>query len=125
MQLFKQRGWTTFIADRLVFRVLLLANLGVAAMTGLVCMLGGWMYQVQPAAMQVLFWVGFFVGLYVSQTILFVVESATRTTMVLFAESATEFAEVHTELYDNMKEGWKESYPEAWDRAPAIATPVV
>ena len=34
LRLFRERGWTTFISDRLVFRVLLLANLGVAAVTG-------------------------------------------------------------------------------------------
>ena len=129
IRLFRERGWTTFIGDRLVFRVLLLANLGVATVSGVLCSLVfGMLVSFDPALLQVLFWVGFLVGLYVSNTVLFVVESATRTTMVLFAESATEFAVVHGELHEELKTGWATSYPDAWERttvATAIATPVV
>ena len=96
VRLFKQRGWTTYIADRLVFRVLFLANIGVATLTGLVCLCASWimMGTEDAVSLHIAFWVSFIIGLLVSQTILFVVESATRTTMVLFAESATELIEV-------------------------------
>lgn len=137
VRLFRERGWTTFIADRLVFRVLLLANLGVAAVTGLICMLVGWIYVAGSVSVEVdvlqgilhgIFWIGFLMGLYISSTILFVVESATRCTMVLFAESASEFAEVHMELCEDLKGGWAKSYPDAWNNAQqavVAATPVV
>jgi hypothetical protein len=123
--LFKQRGWTTFISDRLIFRVLFLANLGVAALTGALCTIGAW--SMGSSTDLGAFRLGFLIGLYVSSTILFVVESAARTVMVCFAESASEFQEVHGELYEEMKGGWSESYPDAWNSAPAvaIATPMV
>ena len=135
VKLFRERGWTTFIGDRLVFRVLFLANLGVAAVTGVLCSIvfglqmffQGYSRDVTVPLLQVFFWIGFFVGLYVSNTVLFIVESATRTTMVLFAESANEFALVHGELYQELKTGWAASYPDAWEHtalATATATPI-
>jgi hypothetical protein len=126
--LFKQRGWTTFISDRLIFRVLFLANLGVAALTGGLCAIGAWIMGGGQEGGLGAFWLGFLIGLYVSSTILFVVESAARTVMVCFAESASEFQEVHGELYEEMKGGWSESYPDAWNGTPAVAvvaTPMV
>jgi hypothetical protein len=125
--LFKQRGWTTFISDRLIFRVLFLANLGVAALTGGLCTIGALIMGGGQEGGLGAFWLGFLIGLYVSSTILFVVESAARTVMVCFAESASEFQEVHGELYEEMKGGWSESYPDAWNGTPAVAvaTPMV
>ena len=133
VRLFSERGWTVFISDRLVFRVLFLANLGVGALTGLLCMLVGWIVMmiapghVNVGALHGLFWIGFIIGLYVSGTLLFVVESATRTAMILFAESATEFAQVHEELHQDLKDGWSKSYPDDYAQAVAIAeaTPVI
>eukprot|EP00977_Amphora_coffeiformis_P022526 scaffold10926_cov163-Amphora_coffeaeformis.AAC.11 len=128
VQLFKTRGWTTFIADRLVFRVLFLANIGVAVLTGFVCLFATWIMGAGDSlTLHIVFWVSFVIGLLVSQTILFVVESATRTTMVLFAESTTEFAEIHGELYEDLKGGWSATYPDAWSRAAPVvtATPLV
>ncbi|KAI2497370.1 choline transporter-like protein [Fragilaria crotonensis] len=119
MNLFRQRGWTTLIADRLVFRVLLFCNLGVAAICGLFAILcdmavGGFFVTSSSdlsTSHGIAFVFAFLVGLFISNVALFVVESAVRTVIVCFAESPAEFEEHHPELYEVMKAGWAEAYP--------------
>ena len=119
MNLFRQRGWTSIIADRLVFRVLLFCNFGVAATCGLVALLcdmavGGFLATDDTdlsMSRGIAFWVAFLVAFFISNTALFVVESAVRTVIVCFAESPAEFEEHHPELYERMKAGWAEAYP--------------
>mmetsp|Transcript_11583 Transcript_11583/g.17007 ORF Transcript_11583/g.17007 Transcript_11583/m.17007 type:complete len:540 (+) Transcript_11583:101-1720(+) len=116
IQLFRHRGWTTIIADRLVFRVLFFCNLAVAAVSGSLAILcdfaAGPFFPGDNEASHVLsFFVAFFVGLFISNVVLFVIESAVRTAIVCFAESPAEFDEHHPDLSENMKAGWAEAYP--------------
>ena len=116
MNLFRQRGLTTVIADRLVFRVLLFCNLGVATTCGLLAILcdmanGGFLSDDPTTSRYLSFFTAFIVGLFLSNVALFVVESAVRTVIVCFAESPEEFAEHHAELSEVMKSGWAEAYP--------------
>ena len=68
-------------------------------------------------------WTGFFLGLILSGICLFVVQSAIRTSIVLFAESPDEFAEAHVELHDDMKTNWEKSYPGIFQNE--LATPLL
>ncbi|KAL7568827.1 hypothetical protein ACA910_007240 [Epithemia clementina (nom. ined.)] len=120
IDLFKARGWTTLITDRLVFRVLLLANLGISALTGAVCVLimvfigynripnaDAW-----DAAMNGAFWFGFIIGLIVSNTVLYVVESAVRTIIVCFAEQPGEGGGGSEALLQEFRETYATTHPE-------------
>lgn len=127
--LFRHRGWTTFISDRLVFRVLLFCNLVVAGLSGGVAVLVdaavGPIFvddnsQDAGSSAVAAFWLGFLLGLVMSNTVLFVIESAVRTVIVCFAESPAEFQECHPDLCDEMKKGWAESYPEVWRQQRAV-----
>lgn len=123
IELFKARGWTTLITDRLVFRVLLMANLGTAALTGAFCVLlmlfmgstkvgnSDW-----PVALGAAFWIGFVIGLIISSTVLFVVESAVRTVMVCFAEQPT--MDVDAPVHAELKETYAATYPNLFQATP-------
>merc|ERR1712150_170856 len=66
------------------------------------------------------FLVGLIMGLIISSTSLFVIESAVRTIIVCFAESPTEFEENHPQLYQRMMDGWNETYPEIFAEATEL-----
>jgi len=123
LNLFRQRGWGTFISDRLVFRVLLMCNLGIAALSGCVALLVDMTMgsTFQGDSKVIAFFVGFVLGLLVSNTGLFVVESAVRSCIVCFAESPAEFDEAHPDLSEEMKSGWAEAYPTVWASQVSIA----
>ena len=118
IDLFKARGWTTLITDRLIFRVLMFANLGIAALTGAVCVLlmvflGHNRFSSADdynAALAVAFWIGFIVGIIISNTVLFVVESAVRTIMVCFAEQPGE-GSGRTQLSHELRSTYAATYP--------------
>ncbi|CAB9525936.1 Protein PNS1 [Seminavis robusta] len=123
ISLFQNRGWSSFVADRLVFRVLSLANLAVAIVSGAsACLTDVMAGPVMPPddsgdltpSRLVAFFSGFIIGILVSNTALFVMESAVRTVIVCFAESPTEFYECHPDLCELMRSGWAAAYPDAW-----------
>ena len=141
VSLFTNRGWSTFASDRLVFRVLYFANLGVAILSGgAACLadvvagpflppeqsldssVGGANDADQDlsASRWVAFLIGFLLGATISHTALFVIESAVRTVIVCFAESPAEFQECHPVLCQLMKDGWAEAYPEQWAECPIV-----
>jgi len=116
MTLFQTRGWMTIIADRLVFRVLFFCNLALAAFVGsmgVLCNFGmnGFRNDDRSSSMIESFWIAFLIAFLISNTVLFVVESAVRTVIVCFAESPAEFQEHHSELYEPMQAAWTEAYP--------------
>lgn len=133
VNLFKTRGWTSFVADRLVFRVLALCNIGIAVASGfasvLVDSLVGSVFNFELdedgslVSHFVVFFCGFFFGIFLSSTAMVVVESAVRTVIVCFAEQASELEGAHPDLSEEMTQGWAQAYPEAW--ASIVATPVV
>ena len=118
IDLFKARGWTTFITDRLIFRVLLMANLGIAALDGALCILLAYFIEFSKVGTSdwagifaAAFWFGFFVGLVVSMPALFVLESAVRTIIVCFAEQPI-VAEGGNPMLQNLKETYAATYPD-------------
>lgn len=119
--LFKNRGWSSFVADRLVFRVLYSVKLvvgiccgGMAALLGLIA---NFSHMSDSGGVGVLacFYLGALVGLITSSVSLFVIESAVRAVIVCFAESPAEFQEHHPQLCETMRNGWAAAYPEVWD----------
>jgi Plasma-membrane choline transporter len=125
VNLFKTTGWTTFIADRLVYRALMLCQLGIAVLTGIFSVLMDMVLgpvfvddnsdgNQDLGSQQMSFLLGMFLGLFLSSTVLTVVESAVRTVIVCFAESPGEFAMHHPDLCAEMTRGWSETYPDAW-----------
>jgi hypothetical protein len=116
--LFKNRGWSTFASDRLVYRVLLFAHLSVAILCGGSACLVDIIFGGNVAATRLVsFFIGFILGLLISSTSLFVVESAVRTVIVCFAESPAEFQECHPDLCQVLRQGWAEAYPSVWTAA--------
>jgi len=111
--LFKNRGWTTLIADRLVFRVLFFCSLAVGALVGsfgLLCNATIGPLFAEGSSI-ISFLIFFLIGVLISNVVFFVVESAVRTVIVCFAESPAEFQEHHPELSEVMQAGWNEAYP--------------
>jgi Plasma-membrane choline transporter len=149
VRLFKHAGWTTFINDCLVFRVLCMCQFAAATLTGLSSMAlyaavsgggggsaaasatsttandddgDGASYSTTLALMYVF---GFVMGLLASNPVLFVLESAARTIMVCLAEQPYQFANAHPELFETLTKGWSEAYPEAWQQQKAVSTTAV
>ena len=139
--LFQNRGWSSFVADRLVFRVLYSTKLVVGICCGgvaaLVDIMAGPLFVVgaddatkagaavngngegdlDPVAYSHIlsFYLGALVGLITSSVSLFVVESAVRAVIVCFAESPAEFQEHHPQLCETMRQGWATAYPDVWN----------
>ncbi|KAI2497367.1 Plasma-membrane choline transporter [Fragilaria crotonensis] len=119
MNLFRQRGWTTLIADRLVFRVPVFCDIGVVVVCeffAILCHMAVRGFFVTSdndlsSSHGIAFVVAFLVGVFIHNVALFVVESAVRTVIVCFAESPAEFEEHHPELYEIMKALWAVAYP--------------
>jgi len=127
VSLIKNTGWTSFIADRLVFRVIFFCHLSIGVISGfssvIVDKIVGPVFldkdeegegDLRFYSHLVAFVFGAMLGMFLSSTALFVVESAVRTVIVCFAENPTEFAVCHPELGDEMTKGWSETYPDAW-----------
>lgn len=127
--MFQAQGWSAFISDRLVYRVLYSVHIGVGLMAGCAALLGdmatGPVFgkdvnshsDSDTAEMSHLlcFFLGLIIGMILSSVSLFVVESATRSIIVCFAESPMEFQEHHPDLCEEMKQGWSQAYPQAWN----------
>jgi len=120
IELFKARGWTTLITDRLVFRVLIMANLGTAALSGALCVLLMLFLGINKfhskddwsIALVIAFWVGFVIGLIISNTVLFVVESAVRTVMICFCEQPMMDPQQARPELQELKETYAATYPD-------------
>mmetsp|Transcript_481 Transcript_481/g.783 ORF Transcript_481/g.783 Transcript_481/m.783 type:complete len:546 (+) Transcript_481:129-1766(+) len=115
--LFWQNGWSTFVSDRLVYRVLGLAKVGIALLSGALTMaiqtaLG--YGSTDDSAPLLLFLAGSIFGYLLSSTSLFVVESAVRTIIVCFAESPADLERTQPALYRELQKGWSQTYPKAW-----------
>jgi len=131
MNLFQARGWSSFLADRLVFRVLYSTKLvvgiscgGMAAGADLVfgpffpaddTLTGDDDFNPADGSHVLCFYLGALVGLITSSIALFVLESAVRAVIVCFAESPAEFQEHHPQLCEQMRRGWAAAYPDVWN----------
>ena len=106
VNLFRDRGWTTIISDRLVVRALFLVSFVIGALTGCLGValagLTNWMSDFGGASIPLAFFVPFFCGVALSTVLLAVVNSAVDTVIVSFAEAPLEFERNHPGLYTQM-----------------------
>jgi len=118
LQLFRSKGWSAIITDDLVDNVLFMVSLGVGLITGFVALcleavdnslLNGIGYGGDGFAS---FLIGFLVGLVFSNIIFSIIGSSVNATIVLFAESPSEFQHNHPELDQLMRQSWREAWPD-------------
>jgi len=116
--LFKHRGWETIIADDLVGGCLGFVSLLFGVLIGVLCLImeasSDW-FEVfgKDASQPVAFGLGFVIGFVVNAVILNVIGSAVNATIVLFAESPSEFASNHPSLSFEMRSAYVEYFPDS------------
>jgi Plasma-membrane choline transporter len=118
-ELFEKRGWTTIVSDDLVQNVLLLTSLAMGGMTGCFAHTITQMYDLSITPLQGAgmssFVVGTVIGLVLSNIVFSVVSSAVNTVLICFASSPVEFEANHSLLSSEMRQAWREVWPDALD----------
>ena len=113
MTLFRNRGWTSIVADMMIDTVLFMVSLGVGVLLGLVAVIVGVAAgMAQDATLGVAFFLGFLVGYAMCQTLFSIVSSAVNTVIVCYAEAPSEFEMNHPQLSANMRDSWRQAWPE-------------
>jgi hypothetical protein len=67
-----------------------------------------------------MFLIGFVFGFCISYPIMILLETASRSVMVCFAEAPSDLASSRPDLYEILVEGWSAAYPEAWREQKAV-----
>jgi len=132
--LFKQRGWSSLVADYLADAVMFTMKITISLTTGL---MGLWLVRydddifagigIEADEDDVIgFCAGFLFGFIVSSIMMELVGSAINAVIVCFAEAPGIFYENHRELCEEMVEAWKSAYPdECADDFSSVPTAVV
>jgi hypothetical protein len=124
--LFQRAGFTAFVGDVLVHRVVFTVVLAVAALTGLTALPVAavlWTARDTPfdtGDLSLMFLIGFVFGFCTSYPIMILLETASRTVMACLAEAPSDFASSRPDLYEILAEGWSAAYPEAWREQKAV-----
>lgn len=121
MTLFRNRGWTSIIADVMVDTLLRLLSVAVALFSGLFFLLT--MYLIDSDALvQDGSWVfglltifAMLIGYMMAITVFSVVGSAVNTVIVCYAEAPNEFQANHPLLSERMTDAWRRAYPHHLD----------
>lgn len=121
MTLFRNRGWTSIIADVMVDTVLRLLAVAVALFSGLLFLLtmylidndilvqdGSWVFGVLTIFAML-------IGYMMAITVFSVVGSAVNTVIVCYAEAPNEFQTNHPLLSERMTDAWRRAYPHHLD----------
>ncbi len=113
MTLFKSRGWTVIISDMLVDSVLSMVAMGVGVLTGIIGILVAQAagIDLSQGMAVIAFVLGFLVGFALAATLFSVVSSAVNTVIVCYAEAPAEFQQNHPRLSDEMREAWRQAWP--------------
>ena len=112
MQLFRNRGWTVIIADMMIDSVLNFVALGIGALTALVSLLLALALQMgETGTLGTGAIIGFILGFGMSATLFSVVSSGVNTVIVCYAEAPNEFQANHPELSSNMRNAWRQAWP--------------
>jgi len=128
VELFKARGFTTFITNDLIYHVLRFTNVIVGILTGIVAILvqsqvdkshttddnmsylyGSIESSPPPAALSM--GLGFFVGISISCVMMQVVKSAVNTLIVCFADDPHKFEENRPQVTTRIAEAWGKAFP--------------
>ena len=121
MTLFRNRGWTSIIADVMVDTLLRLLSIAVALFTGLLFLLVTYIiagdYFEPEGSLILAFLVAFplAIGYLMSITVFSVVGSAVNTVIVCYAEAPSEFQTNHALLSERMTDAWRRAYPDHLD----------
>lgn len=116
MTLFKNRGWTSIITDLMVDTVLNLVGFGVGAITALVgVVIGASLGLGSGATLVTAGLIGFALGYGMSSVLFSVVSSAVNTVVVCYAEAPNEFHTNHPQLASNMRDAWREAFPDTFN----------
>lgn len=111
VQLFRARGWTSIIADMLIDTVLLMVSLAVGVLTGIVGVIVGGITEQDSTILVGSFFIGAVIGFVLCSTLFSLISSAVNATIVLFAEAPAELEQNHPQLSEQMREAWREAYP--------------
>mmetsp|Transcript_21216 Transcript_21216/g.27400 ORF Transcript_21216/g.27400 Transcript_21216/m.27400 type:complete len:502 (-) Transcript_21216:1243-2748(-) len=113
MQLFISRGWTAIITDTMLDTVLFMVSLGVALIIGVLSMAIGATLVNNPDSntMGAAFILGLLIGYGICATLFSIVSSAVNTVIVCYAESPNEFQANHPVLSENMRQSWRQAWP--------------
>jgi len=117
MTLFQNKGWTTIITDDLAENVLFMMSIVIGLVTGLVGLVVASLDENifanlnldNPASAG--FVVGFLIGFVLASILMSVVASAVNTVIVCFAEAPHEFEVNHPQLSFDMRNAWKQAWP--------------
>lgn len=112
MTLFRNRGWTSIIADTMADTVLTMMAIGVGTATALFTAGVEFLITNDTPTVQVSAVVGLIVGYCMSSTLYSVVSSAVNTVIVCFAEAPNEFQANHPLLSEKMVESWRRGWPD-------------
>lgn len=115
MTLFRNRGWTSIIADMMVDTVLMMVSVGVGAITALVAVIVGAMTVTSGSDSSILViagLVGFILGYGMAATLFSIVSSAVNTVIVCYAEAPNEFQANHPQLSNQMRDAWRRAFPQ-------------
>jgi hypothetical protein len=128
LTLFRERGWTTIINDNLTARVLgmlsFVVGLGTGVIAAVISLLAAMTSSSSMADGSVGAMAGgslvlaVIVGMILASIIFNVVNAATDTIIVLFAEAPTEFQQNHPVLAAEMNEAWLKAYPDMFSPSP-------
>jgi hypothetical protein len=138
-QLFQARGWSVIINDHLVSRFLSLLQLLIALMSGGIGAFWGWLLILRnidqeddkdvnlSALWHMFFWVGFALGVVLSNVLFHLISSAVDTIMVCFAEAPNQLSALSsghtnapllkTQLANEMVLAWRQVYPNEFGEA--------
>jgi Plasma-membrane choline transporter len=122
MTLFRNRGWTSIIADVMVDTLLRLLSIAVALFTGLIFVLITYLLVDNDALEQggsyiigVLAVFPVMIGYLMAITVFSVIGSAVNTVIVCYAEAPNEFQTNHPLLSERMTDAWRRAYPDHLD----------
>lgn len=125
-ELFKARGFTTFVANDLVGYVLGFTNVVVGVVTGMIAILiqiqvernhsditfDSHLYGHVSSSHWLSMMLGFFVGVAVSSIITNVIRGAVNTLIVCFADDPAKLEDNHPELSLRMVHAWSAAFPD-------------
>jgi hypothetical protein len=128
VELFKARGFTSFVTNGLVGYVLGFTNFSVGIITGAITILiqcqvdkshrdddptNSFVYGAATAPYIISMFIGFFVGITVSSVMMNVVRGAVNTLIVCFADDPSKLEDNHPELTHRMSQAWAAAFPDA------------
>jgi hypothetical protein len=129
MTLFRNRGWTSIIADVMVDTVLRMLSAAVGLISALLFVLMMYLLvtldsnanfsEMDQGTVLAFFAIAaiipFGIGYMMAITVFSVVGSAVNTVIVCYAEAPNEFQTNHPQLSERMTNAWRQAYPDQFD----------